>query len=1105
MSHYRGGSISVPPALTSRGLQPRSMVDNQHETPSRCPRCGHEPPESSSFCNRCGSPLVAAAVVGERRPLTVMFCDLVGSTELAQALDAEELPLVIGEYQNSCAQLIRSGEGYVAEYLGDGLLVYFGYPHAHDDDAVRAVNAALAMLEGMPALNRALRRRVPAMADRVLEMRVGIHSGVVVLSDMGRGGEPHRFGVGDTLNIAARLEALAEAGQILISDSTQRLVSGAFELESLGATRLKGVEQPIELFLVMAAREGQSRLERSAVAGLTPLVGRTQEIALALERWQEVKNNRGQSVLLSGEPGIGKSRLVAEVRERLIPDPHLWLTCRCSSHRENTAFHPVTEMLERFLGVEEGDSQAERRQKVESGLGAAKIQERLISPLVGLLTVAEREAAGRPPGQGEDPRSQTLESLAECFSELSRDRPLVLVFEDLHWVDPSTLELLGLLMSRFSAERVLLLLTCRPEFELPWETGRDCVHIQLNPLTRDQVTELCRAVAVERILPASLLSELAAKTDGVPFFAEELTKAVLEANEPTRPDDPLGRIGSAKHLSVPSTLHESLMARLDRQGSSKELAQLCAVIGREASYELLRVVSERPERDLQQGLEHLIHANLISREGPPHQARYVFRHALIHETAYDSLLRGDRQSLHHRIARALSEQFPNVGESQPEELARHYALGGHPAKAVPMYSRAAELAIDRLAHLEAIGHLGKAIELVATLPATADLNRLELDLQIALGTSSMIAEGQGHDRVEQSHTRARELSLALGDEDGLFRALWGLSRLHQSRGKPVASHELGLQMLELAKRADDPARLCWAHLAVGQALFWRGNPAEALVALQATIQICDEHPDSPDGYMFGQDPSLSARALVGPVEWILGHVDRALQHGRQAVEVASKAEDPFTYAFVLNFASVVHQMRGEREQTLDLAEAAIEICSERGFPLFMGFGLVMKGWALCEGPEDGVGLMQEGLACFQDAHTGLGGPYLLALLTQALRTNGNDKEALAAVEAAMGLSAGQESYFWNPELLRLKSEVLVALDANARPESERLVREAIQSAREHAAVSFELRAAMSLYRLLEGSDRSAEAKELLHEACGRFAEGADTPDLADARALLSAG
>ncbi|MBW2724430.1 MAG: AAA family ATPase [Deltaproteobacteria bacterium] len=1033
----------------------------------------------------------------------MMFCDLVGSTELAQSVDAEELPLIIGEYQNTCVQVIREFDGYVAEYLGDGILVYFGYPHAHEDDAVRGVNAALAMQAAMPALNIALGRRLPAFAGRSIEMRIGVHSGLVVLSDMGRGGEPHRFGVGDTLNIAARIQAMAEGGKIVISESTERLVSGAFELAGLGATQLKGVDQPIELFAVDAATEEQSRLERSAQAGLTPLVGRKQEIALALERWEQARSGQGQAVLLSGEPGIGKSRLVAVVRERLEGEPLRWLTCRCTAHRENTAFYPVIDMFERQFEIEQGDSQDRRREKLETGLSAANIHDRQIAPIVDLMTEVDDSDDDTSTNADEDPRSQILESLTACLGQMSRTQPLILVFEDLHWVDPSTLELIGLLLAQSIEERVLLIFTSRPEFEMPWDPPRELVQIQLNPLTRDQVAELCAAVAGERTLPEEVLSELVAKADGVPFFAEELTKAVLEADWLEQRDN---RLDPTRGISVPSTLRESLMSRLDGQGATKELLQLCAVIGREASYELLRVVASQSEKELQNGLRRLVAADLLSREGPAHQARYLFRHALIHDTAYDSLLRGDRQSLHIRIAQAMAKRFPGVATSRPEDLARHYAAGDDIGNAVLLYHRAAKQAIDRLAHLEAIGHLGTAIDLLGRLPESAERDRLELEMQIALGTSSMIAEGQGDERVELSHARARDLSRQLGDDDGLFRALWGLSRFHQSRGEPVASYELGQQMLELAKSADDPARLIWSYLALGQARFWRGNPAKALSDLEATIETCRLNPDSSDVYMFGQDPALSSWALVGPVEWILGRVDRAVRHGGEAVELASKAEDPFTHAFVLNFAAVVHQLRGERERALELAEAAIEICTERGFPLFMGFGLVMKGWALSVDPneESGVAQMQRGLTFFQETHTGLGGPYLLALLTEALRVIGREREALTAVDSALSLSANQQSYFWDPELLRLKAEILVSLDPTAGPESEALLRQAIDAARDRGAASFELRSAMSLFRLLDASDRSGEARELVRRAYDRFEEGFDSANLIEAKALLSA-
>jgi class 3 adenylate cyclase/tetratricopeptide (TPR) repeat protein len=1081
------------------------MAENRPGGPMRCPSCNHEPPSRSSFCNRCGSPLIEVPVLGERRQLTVMFCDLVGSTELAQRLGADELAVAVGEYQNTCARVVRGFNGHIAQYLGDGVLVYFGYPQAYEDDAIRAVNCALEILAAIPVLNAQMAEQLPALAGKAIEVRIGIHSGMVVLSDMGRGDEQPRLALGDTLNIAARLQSEAEAGVIVISEATRRLVHGAFVLDDLGSAQLKGVAAPVETYRVVARSGAQSRLERYAEAGLTPLVGREQEIALALDRWEQTVEGSGQVVLLSGDPGIGKSRLVAVVRERLADEPHTWLACRCSAYHENSAFHPVIALLERAAGVEDGDSESRRRDKLESALRAAEMPARHIPPLVDLLSVSARHPEGSLLEPGEDPRMQTLESLAACLFQLSTARPLVLVVEDINWADPSTLELLRILIARVSTKRVLLLFTFRPEFDVPWAAGGHLVRIGLHPLTRDQIAKLCTAVAGGRTLPEAVLSELVAKADGVPLFAEELTKTILEAEWLVEREGRLQLAGPPRVLPIPSTLHESLMARLDGLGPTKELAQLCAVIGRDVSYELLRAVSQQPQAELQSGLLRLVAANLLAREEVPGQAPYVFRHALIHETAYDSLLRSDRQQLHARIARVLEEQFPERSAARPEDLARHYERAGLFKSAVRFYRRAANQAVIRLAHAEAIAHLKRGIELVGLFPESADRDRTELDLQMALGTSTMIAEGQGHPEVETTHARARDLSEKLADPNGLFRALWGLSRFQQSHGRLGVSYELGEQLRDLARKSDDPSLHRWAHLALGQALFWRGDPARSLEELEATVAVVDATPESPEVHLFGQDPALTSRALVGPALWILGRPDRARQKCREAREIGKKAGDPFTYAMVLGFAATVHQLCGEREITRELAEAAIEIASERGFPLLLGFGRVMKGWALTADvvDEGGIAEMRQGLLDLAGTGTGVGGPYLIALLADALRRAGRDGEALGATDSALDLGAQQQSRFWDADLLRLKGEILLGLEPDAVAESERLLRQALEVAVEQNARSFELRAAMSLYRLRCERGESAAELALVRDVYRRFDEGFDTRDLMEARELLS--
>ena len=575
------------------------MVEREETEPVRCPACQHAPPAQSHFCNRCGAALVDVAVTGERRWLTVMFCDMVESTTLAQRLDVEDLQLVVGAYQEACARAVRNFDGHIAQYLGDGVLVYFGYPRAHEDDAIRAVETALEIHEAVPAINASVSQRLRTRVDRPLAVRIAAHSGQVVLSDLGRGNDQHRLALGDTLNITARLQGIASPGETVISAATQRLVRGAFATVDLGDVRLKGVAEPIGAHRVVASSGVQGRLERSARAGLTPLVGREQEIALVLDRWGQTVEGRGQAVLISGDPGIGKSRLVAVVDERIAAESLTLFMCRCSVYYQNSAFHPIVRLLEQRLGIEDGDSEEQRSAKVESGLQAAGLPSRHMRPLVDLLSVRTRRHADAPPTHGENPRGELLDSLIACVLQLSGSRPLVLVVEDLHWIDPSTLELLGRLIALTSHERVLLLVTFRPSFEVPWDPGPQLVNIALLPLTRDQIAELCTAVAGGRTLPAPVLAELVAKADGVPLFAEELTRTVLESDLLEEHNDRLVLAGPLRDLSIPSTLQESLMTRLDGVGPAKELAQVCAVIGRDVAHELVQAVSQFPADALQ--------------------------------------------------------------------------------------------------------------------------------------------------------------------------------------------------------------------------------------------------------------------------------------------------------------------------------------------------------------------------------------------------------------------------------------------------------------------------------------------------------------------------
>jgi class 3 adenylate cyclase len=714
----------------------------QEGAPGSLP-AGQTPQEASAHV----TPSVPEA---ERRQLTVLFCDLADSTRRARRLDPEDLREVIRAYQATCVAVIERFAGHVAQYLGDGLLVYFGYPQAHEDDAQRAVRTGLGIVEAMAALPTRLRRD-----QRVrLAVRIGIHTGLVVVGEMGSGGRQEHLALGDTPNLAARLQGLAAPDTVVISDATFRLVQGYFTCQDHGTHTLKGIDTPVHISQVLGESAAQSRLDVAGATGLTPLVGREADVTLLRERWAQSQDGHGQVVVLSGEAGIGKSRLVHALTERVVDAHTVRLTLRCSPYHTNSALYPVIEHLQRVLHWHHDASPEAKLATLEQALQGVRLSLEEVVPLVAaLLSLPVPEQYPPLTLSPQRQKQQMQEALVAWLLAGTASQPVVAVWEDLHWADPSTLELLGLLLDQVPTARLLLVLTCRPEFRPPWASRSYVTPLPLARLTRLQVEEMVLRMTGGKPLPAEVVQQIVAKTDGIPLFVEELVKTILEAGLVQEAEGLYLLTGPLPPLAIPATLQDALMARLDRLASVKGVAQLGAVLGREFAYEVLQAVAPLDEKTLQHGLAQLVDAELLYQRGIPPQATYVFKHALIRDTAYESLLRSTRQQSHQRIAQVLEAQFPETAETQPELLAHHYTEAGLMAQAVGYWQRAGQHALQRSANLEAVHHLTTGRALLATLPETPARAQQELDLQLALGAALMATKGPAAPEVEQTYAR----------------------------------------------------------------------------------------------------------------------------------------------------------------------------------------------------------------------------------------------------------------------------------------------------------------------------------------------------------------
>ncbi|OGG52301.1 MAG: hypothetical protein A3F84_23365 [Candidatus Handelsmanbacteria bacterium RIFCSPLOWO2_12_FULL_64_10] len=1122
-----------------------------------CPKCGFENPPQFRFCGGCGTSLrrdapagglspaqtdrpaqvesraaEQAAPEGERRQLTVMFCDLVGSTALSEQLDPEELREVVRAYQQACGAVIRRFEGHIAQYLGDGLLVYFGYPQAHEDDAQRAVRAGLGIVEAVRQLN--VRPDVRARHAVPVQVRVGIHTGLVVVGEMGGGDRRESLALGETPNLAARLQEMAEPDTVVVSDATHRLIEGFFGCEGLDARSVKGVSQAVEAYRVLHESAARSRLEAMPRAGLTPLVGREQELSLLLDRWERTKEGAGQVVLLVGEAGIGKSRLVQVLKEEVAKEPEAWLTpCQCSPYHQNSAFYPVIDLFERVaLRFERVDTPQQKLDRLEGFLAQYGFSLPETVPLfASLLSVPFGERYSPLNLSPDQQKQRMLQAILKALMERASQQPVLLVVEDLHWVDPSTLELLSLLMDRTPTARILVMFTFRPEFSPPWPMWAHLTQMTLTRLAHRQVAVMVERVTGGKGLPGEVLQQVVDKTDGVPLFVEELTKMVLESGLLVEREDRYELTGPLPPLAIPSTLQDSLTARLDRLSAVKEIAQLGAVLGREFGYETLRAVSTGDETTLQRGLAQLVEAELLYERGLPPQATYIFKHALVQEAAYQSLLKSRRQQFHQRIAQVLEERFPETVEAQPELIAHHYTEAGLSEQAVPCWQRAGERAVQRSAYLEAIHHLQKGLELLKTLPDSPEHIQRELDLQIALGPALIAIKGYAALEVERVYIRARALCQQVDDNPLLFRALWGLWVFYIVGAKHQTARELAEQLLSLAQRKGDPALLLMAHLMLGDSLFFLGEFVSARKHDEQGIALYDPQQHRSLAFLYIHDPGQLGRSIAAWTFWCLGYPDQALQHTHEALTLSQEMSHPHSLALTLYCAALLHQFRREVQAAQERAEALMALATEQGFSFFVPGATILQGWVLAEQGqgEEGMAQMHQGL----DAWQAMGAEvcwrgYFLGLLAEVYGKVGQPEEGLNLLAEALALVNKTGERHWEAEWYRIKGELLLmqaagrggsrtastktsalsdaAVGATGRSplqdDAEACFLQAIEVARGQQAKSLELRATVSLCRLWQGQGKKAEARQMLAEIYGWFTEGFDTADLKEAKALL---
>ena len=1036
----------------------------------------------------------------ERRQVTVMFSDLVGSTALSARMDPEDLRDVISAYQKCVAETVHRFDGFVARYMGDGVLVYFGYPQAHEDDAERAVRAGLELITAVTALK----------SRASLQTRVGIATGVVVVGDLiGSGDTQERSMVGETPNLAARLQGVAGPNMVVICDSTRKLLGNLFELEHLGPKDLKGISGPARAWAALRATSVASRFEALHATGMTALVGREEESELLLRRWLRAKSGEGQAVLLSGEAGIGKSRLTAALLEGVTAEPHTRLRYFCSPQHTDSAFYPIIGQMERAAGLVPDDTPQARLDKLDAMLARTSTSAEdaaLIAEMLSLPNDGRYPAVQLTPEQR---RQRTLDALISQLQALTRSSPVLMTFEDAHWSDPTSLEAFVRSVDRIATLRVMLIVTYRPEFDPPWIGRPHVTALTINRLAQREAGTIIDHLVGSHVLPASIRQDIIDRTDGIPLFVEEMTKAVLEAES----EDAVERIAAAvplPALAVPASLHASLMARLDRLGAAKEVAQIGAAIGRTFSHSLLAAVARQPEVELESAIDRLIAAGLLFRQGVPPHATYLFKHALVRDTAYGTLLRRPRAALHARIADTLESQFPDVAERQPELLARHCTEAALIDKAAALWGKAGQRSLERSALIEAAEQLTRALAQIAILPGTPALRREQIKLQVALITPLMHVKGYAASETKAAAERARVLieqaeTLGESPEDPLllFSVLHSFWTANFVAFNGDALRELAGQFLTLAEKQKATVPLMIGHRIMGSVLH-TGAFAEGRAHLDRAIALYDPAKHRPLATRFGQDVRVAALSYRSWALWLLGYPEAALSDTSQALKDARSIGQAATLMYALVHAWFTHIQCGNYVAANAEADELVSLAEEKGALFWKALGMSVQGCllVLTGKAKDAVPLITSGMTALRSTGSTLWMPLHLPYLARAYAELGQFNNACRCIDEAMTAAEKAKERWHEADIYRMAGEIVLMSPESDAAKAEAYFERALAVARHQQAKSWELRAATSYARLMRDLGRVKEAYDLLAPINGWFTEGFDTRDLKEAKVLL---
>jgi class 3 adenylate cyclase/tetratricopeptide (TPR) repeat protein len=1054
-----------------------------------CAKCGRRYGSSIKVCATCGDALQSKTLKRkasvhseirrpERRPLTGLFCDLVNSVGLSLELDAEEMMQVIDAYHKLCDEIVADHGGYLESFMGDGVLAYFGYPRANEDDAANAVTAGLAIIEAIG--------RIKVPQETPLHVRVGIATGLVVVSDrVSLRNKRSSQIVGEMPNLAARLQSVARPGTVVIADSTRRVTRGAFTYRDLGAVTLKGFKEPVQAWEIGQPNADESRYRARLQGEPLPFVGRKREFEALVERWARARDGSGQVVHLIGEAGIGKSRLTETLQEYIGADPHVRIRWFCSPQHKESAFHPAIDQLQRAASIDRNDPVATRIAKLRRLIGeSGNTDETALGALAGLLSIPLDRPSPVDVMTPEKRKQVTLQALIDQFRKLNDSGPMLMIVEDAHWIDATSLELLQLTVESVDTLRNLMIVTARPEFKPRWTELPYVSTMSLGRLDPDSSEELCEEAAGSA-LPDSLKQQILERSDGIPLFVLELTRNVVETLQ-SGGRELSDRRADGKTV-IPLSLHDSLVARLDRLGAARQTANIGAAIGRRFDYDLISAVAATSEAEVRGDLRQLTRAGLLSQSGVPPDSTYLFRHALIRDAAYDSMLRADRQALHSRIGETLLARFPEQAEAEPEIVAYHLSRGKNELEAVPHWEKSGQRAASRAAHSDAAARYRAGLEIIGRQIEGLARAQAELPLLVHLAISLASSRGYSHPEILGVLTRARDICDMLGNVSALFPVLRGLSVFSIVRNDLVAAEELGKKCLAIGEETGHAPFLIEAHHQLGYVYGGRGELAKARFHLERCVELYDESETNLELVPHEQDPRMSALCELATVLQLIGDADAAEAAHRRYLDLAHRLGGPYDLAYALTFAASFSNLTGNYQEAKKQAEEAIELSRTHGFGLWELSATIEAGVALAGlgRSQEAIAILEPGLAKWEAI--GAYGFVCLRMgwLALGYADCGRLDQALTTIDQAIRQADEVDDKIDLSRLHRIRADILEKSPSRDRAEIERELREAIVIAQKQGAGTLEAAAQARLLELFpQFASESLRPETLLKDPAG---------------------